>query len=59
VEKDAQIWGQQYTKKMSDIFVLQDQIADAVLETLKLKLTGQPKRRVVRQTQNTEAYHLY
>jgi len=59
VERDAQVWGQQYTKKVSDIFVLQDEIADEVLQALKLKLTGEPKKRSARQTQNTEAYHLY
>jgi TolB-like protein len=59
VEKDAQVWGQQYTKKMSDIFLLQDQIADEVLQALKLKLAGEPKRRLAKQTHNTDAYHLY
>jgi eukaryotic-like serine/threonine-protein kinase len=59
VDKDAQLWGQQYAKKMSDILTVQDQIADEVLQTLKLKLAGEPKKRAVRQTQNTEAYRLY
>jgi serine/threonine protein kinase/Tfp pilus assembly protein PilF len=59
VEKDAQLWGQQYAKTMSDILLLQDQIADEVSETLKLKLAGEAKKRMVRHTQNTEAYQLY
>jgi non-specific serine/threonine protein kinase len=59
VQRDAHVWGQQYTKNVSDIFVLQDQIADEVLETLKLKLAGEPKKRVARHTDNTDAYHLY
>jgi serine/threonine protein kinase/Tfp pilus assembly protein PilF len=59
VEKDAQIWGQQYKKKMSDILLLQDEIADEVLQALKLKLAGEPKKRAARQTQNSEAYQLY
>src|SRR5262245_25731911 len=59
VERDAQVWGQQYAKKLADIFALQDEIAEEVIEALKLKLTGEPKRRRVRQTENTEAYHLY
>ena len=59
VEKDAQVWGQQYTKKMSDILLLQDEIADEVLQVLKLKLAGEPKKRAARQTQNSEAYQLY
>jgi serine/threonine protein kinase/Tfp pilus assembly protein PilF len=59
VDKDAQLWGQQYTKKMADILVLQDEIAGEVLETLKLRLAADPKKRAARQTQNTEAYQLY
>ena len=59
VDKDAQLWGQQYAKKMSDILVVQDEIAEEVMQALKLKLTGEPRKRVARQTQNTEAYQLY
>src|SRR5262245_49166531 len=59
VERDAQLWGQQYTKKFSDIFTLQEEIADEVSETLKLRLSGEAKRRPARQTINLEAYQLY
>jgi len=59
VERDAQVWGQQYTKKLADIFALQDEITEEVVEALKLKLTGEPKKRAASQTGNTEAYHLY
>jgi non-specific serine/threonine protein kinase len=59
VEKDAQIWGQQFTKKLSDIFHLQDEIADEVLQALKLKLAGEPKKRAAKPTKDTDAYHLY
>src|SRR5262245_39683371 len=59
VEKDAQLWGHQFTKKMSDILLLQDQIADEVSNALKLKLAGEPKKRAVQHTENTEAYRLY
>ena len=57
VDRDAQVWGQQYTKRMADILVLQDEIADEVLQALKLKLAGPPTRQ--RQTQSTEAYYEY
>jgi TolB-like protein/Tfp pilus assembly protein PilF len=59
IEKDAQVWGQQYSKHVSDIFVLQDEIADEVLRTLKVKLASEPKKRVVRYTSDTDAYHAY
>ena len=57
VERDAQVWGQQYTKKMADILQLQEEIADEVLDALRLKMTKAPRKR--RPTQSTEAYHLY
>jgi non-specific serine/threonine protein kinase len=60
VERDAQVWGQQFTKKVSDIFTLQDEIADEVLQALKLKFSGGEKKKPAkRKTENTEAYHLY
>ncbi len=59
VEKDAQVWGQQYAKHLSDIFALQDEIADEVLRALKVKLAGEPRRRVVKHTTDTDAYHAY
>jgi non-specific serine/threonine protein kinase len=59
VEKDAQVWGQQYARPLSDIFALQDDIADAVLRALKVKLAGEPRRRVVKHTTDTGAYHAY
>jgi serine/threonine protein kinase/tetratricopeptide (TPR) repeat protein len=58
-ERDAQVWAQQYTRKLSDIFTLQDDIADEALQALKLKLAGEPKKRVARHTHDTDAYHLY
>ena len=59
VENDAQVWGQQYTRHQSDILALQDEIADEVLRALKVRLAGEPKKRVTRQTSNTDAYHAY
>src|SRR5262247_3827419 len=59
VDRDAQLWGHQYTKKFSDIFALQEEIADEVSQTLRLRLSGEPKKRPKRQTENLEAYQLY
>jgi serine/threonine protein kinase/Tfp pilus assembly protein PilF len=59
VERDAQVWGQQYSRHMADIFALQDEIADEVLDALKVKLAGEPRRRVVKHTTDTDAYHAY
>jgi serine/threonine-protein kinase len=59
VEKDAQVWGHQYTKQVSDILTLQDEIADEVLRALRVRLAGEPRRRVVKHTTDTDAYHAY
>ena len=53
----AQIWGDQYDKKISDILQVQSAIASTISEQLKVKLTGEQKRRVSGQhTDNSEAY---
>ena len=38
---------------------MQDEIADEVLRALKVKLAGEPRRRVVKHTTDTDAYHAY
>lgn len=60
VDQDAQIWGEQYNRTLSDIFVLQEEIAREIASQLKLRLTGEEKKKLARRfTQNTDAYHLY
>ncbi|HXG92295.1 MAG TPA: protein kinase [Blastocatellia bacterium] len=56
----AHLWGGQFTRKMSDIFALEEDISKEISEALKLKLTGAQKKRLARRyTENTEAYQLY
>jgi TolB-like protein/Tfp pilus assembly protein PilF len=60
VADGAQLWGEQYKRKLSDIFAVQEEIAQEITEKLRLKLTGEEKRRLVRRhTQNTAAYQAY
>jgi non-specific serine/threonine protein kinase len=59
IERDAQVWAQQYSKKAADILTLQDEIADEVLQALKLKLAADTKKRAPRPTQKSDAYHQY
>lgn len=60
VADGAQLWGQQYTRKLSDIFALQAEIATDIAEELHSKLTGEEKRLLAkRYTNDTEAYRLY
>jgi TolB-like protein/DNA-binding winged helix-turn-helix (wHTH) protein/Flp pilus assembly protein TadD len=60
VADGAQLWGQQYTRKLSDIFALQAETATDIAEELQSKLTGEEKRLLAkRYTNDTEAYQLY
>ncbi|HYN85340.1 MAG TPA: hypothetical protein VER32_08815 [Pyrinomonadaceae bacterium] len=60
VEERRQLWGEQYRHELDDIFRLQERIAGEISEKLRLRLSGEEKRRLRRrQTENTAAYHLY
>lgn len=60
VEKDTQIWGEQYRRALVDIFDLQEEIAADIGEKLRLKLTGEEKKLLgKRYTENAEAYQCY
>jgi serine/threonine protein kinase/tetratricopeptide (TPR) repeat protein len=56
----SHIWGEKYSQKLEDIFVLEEEMATAITQALQLKLTGEEKRRLTkRYTEDTEAYQLY
>ena len=56
----SQLWGEQYNRSPSDILAIQDEIAKAISESLRFKLTRQEKIRLAKQpTENIEAYNLY
>ena len=60
VKEGTQIWGEQYKRKTTDIFELQEEISQEVSEKLKLRLTGEQRRQLTkRYTEDIEAYHLY
>jgi TolB-like protein/Tfp pilus assembly protein PilF len=57
---DSQIWGVQYTRKIGDMLLLQDEISQEISEKLRVRLTGEEKKRLAkRYTENAEAYELY
>jgi TolB-like protein len=57
---EAQLWGQRYNRKLSEIFSVQEEIAAQVSEALRLQLTGEERQRLSKQhTQSREAYLLY
>jgi serine/threonine-protein kinase len=60
VARASQLWGEQYRRRMTDIFELQEEISREISAQLRLQLTGEEKEKLVkRYTDNTEAYHLY
>ena len=60
VADDTHLWSHDYDGDLSDVFQLQDNIARAITDQLKVVLTGEQKTRLVQVgTSNTEAYTLY
>jgi TolB-like protein/DNA-binding winged helix-turn-helix (wHTH) protein/Flp pilus assembly protein TadD len=57
---DSHIWGQQYNRKPSDIFRLQEEIARDMTTALRLRLTSEEQNRLVKKyAPNPEAYQDY
>jgi adenylate cyclase len=53
-------WAERYDRDLDDIFALQDEISEAVVKALKLKLLPQEKQAIERRgTGSAEAYDLY
>ncbi len=60
VATNRQIWGNTYKGKLDDIFDIQEQVAQQIVEALKLKLSFSEKVSLTkRQTVNAQAYDLY
>jgi DNA-binding winged helix-turn-helix (wHTH) protein/TolB-like protein/Flp pilus assembly protein TadD len=51
-----QLWAEQFDQKFTDIFAVQDVIAEKVASALKIRLGGDEKKH---STENVEAYQLY
>lgn len=60
VSTNRQIWANTYKGKLDDIFDIQEQVAQQIVEALKLKLTFSEKVSLTkRQTVDAHAYDLY
>jgi len=60
VANGSRLWGGQYSRKMADVFTLQEDLSTEISEKLRLRLTGEEKQRLTkRYTENAEAYQLY
>jgi TolB-like protein/Tfp pilus assembly protein PilF len=54
------IWSERFDREMDDIFAIQDEIAAAIIDKLKIRLLPGEKSAVVkRYTDSVDAYHLY
>jgi TolB-like protein/tetratricopeptide (TPR) repeat protein len=53
------LWSETYDRPLDDVFKLQDDIANAVVQALQIRLMGGPLTRRRGGTQNLEAYQLY
>jgi serine/threonine protein kinase/tetratricopeptide (TPR) repeat protein len=60
VEDGFQLWSEKYDRKMEGIFAIQDDIARAIVDTLKVEILGERQAPLVKSTtENLEAYNLY
>ncbi|MFZ0787037.1 MAG: protein kinase [Candidatus Acidiferrales bacterium] len=59
VERQAQLWGGRYNRKMTDLIALQEELTTEISDKLRLQLTGEEKKKLrKRPTQNNEAFRL-
>jgi serine/threonine-protein kinase len=52
-----QLWSERYDREVTDVFAIQDEISEAIVETLKIKLSS--RRKIETYTNDIEAYNLY
>ncbi|MBS0381978.1 MAG: TIR domain-containing protein [Proteobacteria bacterium] len=57
---NGHVWAERYDRDASDIFAIQDELSQAIVKALKLKLLPGEKRAIQhRGTENIDAYNLY
>jgi len=52
------LWSQRFDREMTDVFAIQDEISQAIVERLRVRLTGD-RPLVKPHTENLDAYHLF
>jgi adenylate cyclase len=58
--RNSHVWAERYDRELSDIFALQDEISQAIVAALKIKLLPEEKKAIEsRSTQDSKAYQLY
>ncbi|MBI1212558.1 MAG: adenylate/guanylate cyclase domain-containing protein [Alphaproteobacteria bacterium] len=54
------VWAERFDRDLNDIFALQDEISEAIVKALKLKLLPEEKKAIeARGTDSVDAYNLY
>jgi serine/threonine-protein kinase len=57
---DAQLWAERYDRDIADVFAIQSEVAEAIVEQLQAKLSQQEKARIEEPpTRDLAAYDLY
>ena len=60
VQTGSQLWAETYDRKLSDIFVVESEIAKGIAESLQAKLTGREEQALAaKPTNNPKAYDAY
>ncbi len=59
-QDNSQIWGQQYNRKLADVFAVQEEMAREISEKLRLKLSGAERQQLAKHpTENLKAFQYY
>src|SRR4051812_46760365 len=59
-QTESQLWGDQYNRKMDDIFAVQEEMAAEITRSLRLKLSGEEAAGLAKRfTESTKAYQAY
>jgi TolB-like protein/Tfp pilus assembly protein PilF len=57
---DSHLWADTFDRKLTDIFSVESEVAKAIADQLRVKLTGQEEQVIaVKPTENVEAYDIY
>jgi tetratricopeptide (TPR) repeat protein len=57
---DSHLWADTFDRKLTDVFVIESEIAKSIADTLKAKLTGSEEHAIsARPTENTNAHQSY
>jgi eukaryotic-like serine/threonine-protein kinase len=60
VSSGMEMWGEKYDRRLSDAYIIEEQIAEDISEKLKIRLSRDEKQRLIKPTtESTEAYELY